>query len=463
MKLNSLTVQIIGWSAAVLVLFAVMDTFTSEVYQQDPTTMEGGKEMGTWSPTSENTGDYMEQKVIYGAETIVLGAGCFWGVEKAFENLNGVLQVTAGYAGGDNENPTYRNHPGHAEVVEVVYNPAVISTQMVIKFFWELHDPTNTNGQGNDRGPSYRSALYWTTEEQKQIAYDTRILYQMLLTDSGHSDIVTEMKSLEKFTVAEEYHQDYLVKNPNGYCPNHKTGVVFPAPETNSVAANVESEANEIDAVVRPLGGLEIIVVESTHYCPFCEQFKKDVSDDYRGSVPMRTVLESQLEGFEGVRGIFATPTIMFIKDGKVVETKKGYLSPEEFYPLLGEFIGGDAFEVGFEADTDRRFCREYDLFKDTPEGVFVDKFSGDPLFSTATRYDSGTGWLSFRTHVEDNVLYRNEHTGEFVTEIPTTRTYLEIVAKTSGSHLGHIFFNEDGAGQHRYCVNATVLEFVEA
>ena len=176
----------------------------------------------------------------------------------------------------------------------------------------------------------------------------------------------------------------------------------------------------------------------------------------------MRTVLESQLEGFEGVRGIFATPTIMFIKDGKVVETKKGYLSPEEFYPLLGEFIGGDAFEVGFEADTDRRFCREYDLFKDTPEGVFVDKFSGDELFSTATRYDSGTGWLSFRTHVEDNVLYRNEHTGEFVTEIPTTRTYLEIVAKTSGSHLGHIFFNEDGAGQHRYCVNATVLEFVE-
>ena len=114
-----------------------------------------------------------DQKVIYGAETIVLGAGCFWGVEKAFENLNGVLQVTAGYAGGDNENPTYRNHPGHAEVVEVVYNPAVISTEMVIKFFWELHDPTNTNGQGNDRGPSYRSALYWTTDEQKQIAFTT--------------------------------------------------------------------------------------------------------------------------------------------------------------------------------------------------------------------------------------------------------------------------------------------------
>ena len=164
----------------------------------DPTTMEGGKEMGTWSPTSVNTGDTMEQKVIYGAETIVFGAGCFWGVEKAFENLDGVLQVTSGYAGGDNENPTYRNHPGHAEVVEVVYNPAEISTRDVIKFFWELHDPTNTNGQGNDRGPSYRTALYWTTDAQKDIAFNTGVAYQMLLTDAGYGEIVTEMKPLRE-------------------------------------------------------------------------------------------------------------------------------------------------------------------------------------------------------------------------------------------------------------------------
>lgn len=170
-------------------------------------------------------------------QTIVFGAGCFWGVEKYFSQLEGVVKATSGYAGGNYDNPTYKKvlvqrtpDPGvinHTEVVEVRYDDTKISTEALIKAFWELHNPTQGDRQGNDVGNNYRSAIYYTTPKQEEIAHKTREIYQKLLHQAGFGDITTEIKPLKKFYPAEEYHQEYLFKNPGGYCPNHRTGVKF--------------------------------------------------------------------------------------------------------------------------------------------------------------------------------------------------------------------------------------------
>jgi peptide methionine sulfoxide reductase msrA/msrB len=169
-------------------------------------------------------------------QTIVFGAGCFWGVEKNFSNLNGVKDVKSGYAGGSYENPTYEmvldnrratHIVNHTEVVEIKYDSEKISTKELIKAFWELHDPTQGDRQGNDTGNNYRSALYYTNDEQKEIALQTKEEYQKLLSAKGYGKITTEIKRLDRFYPAEEYHQDYLEKNPYGYCPNHSTDVKF--------------------------------------------------------------------------------------------------------------------------------------------------------------------------------------------------------------------------------------------
>ena len=175
--------------------------------------------------------------VMANTQTIVFSAGCFWGVEKHFEHIDGVVSATSGYAGGSYENPnyekvlSYRNSTNgitnYAESVEVVYDESKISTEQLIKSFWELHDPTQVGGQGNDKGNNYRSALFYTNETQKSIALATKEVYQKLLSKAGYGAITTEIKPLTKFYPAEDYHQNYLQKNPFGYCPNHATGVKF--------------------------------------------------------------------------------------------------------------------------------------------------------------------------------------------------------------------------------------------
>lgn len=167
---------------------------------------------------------------------IVFAAGCFWGVEKYFEALPGVIDVKSGYVGGSYENPTYKtvlkyrydkNIENYTEGVLVKFDNTKIDAKTLIKNFWEIHDPTQENGQGNDIGNNYRSAIFYTNDYQKQVALDTKVKYQMLLQEHDYGKIVTEIKPLKKFWVAEDYHQDYLKNNPNGYCPNHATGVKF--------------------------------------------------------------------------------------------------------------------------------------------------------------------------------------------------------------------------------------------
>ena len=167
-----------------------------------------------------------------GKEMALFGMGCFWGAERLFWQLPGVTVTAVGYAGGSTPNPTYREvcsgRTGHAEVVLVVFDPKVISYETLLKKFWEEHDPTQGMRQGNDAGTQYRSAIYAFGDEQRRAAEASREAYQKVLTASGHERITTEIREAPEFFYAEDYHQQYLGKNPGGYCGLEGTGVSCP-------------------------------------------------------------------------------------------------------------------------------------------------------------------------------------------------------------------------------------------
>lgn len=167
-----------------------------------------------------------------GMQTAIFGLGCFWGAERIFWQTPGVYSTAAGYAGGYTPNPTYEEtctgRTGHAEVVLVVYDAEQVSFEQLLKRFWEGHDPTQGMRQGNDVGSQYRSAIYTTTPDQLEAALKSRDRYQAELLAAGYTPITTEIREAPAFYYAEDYHQQYLGKNPNGYCPNHSTGVSCP-------------------------------------------------------------------------------------------------------------------------------------------------------------------------------------------------------------------------------------------
>jgi peptide-methionine (S)-S-oxide reductase len=167
-----------------------------------------------------------------GTRTAIFGLGCFWGAEKDFWQTPGVISTAVGYAGGQTPNPNYREvcsgRTGHAEVVLVAYDPSQVSYEELLKVFWEHHDPTQGMRQGNDLGTQYRSAIFATDDDQLRTAVASRNMYQARLSAAGFGEITTEIASAPTFFYAEDYHQQYLAKNVNGYCPNHSTGVRFP-------------------------------------------------------------------------------------------------------------------------------------------------------------------------------------------------------------------------------------------
>ena len=164
-----------------------------------------------------------------GTKTAVFGLGCFWGAEKAFWRLPGVVSTAVGYDGGHTPNPTYQEacsgKTGHAEVVLIAYDPARIDYEQLLKTFWEEHDPTQGMRQGNDLGSQYRSIILTADTEQRASAEASKAMYQELLSAARYGEITTEIGDAGPFYYAEDYHQQYLDKNPRGYCPNHSTGV----------------------------------------------------------------------------------------------------------------------------------------------------------------------------------------------------------------------------------------------
>jgi peptide-methionine (S)-S-oxide reductase len=166
-----------------------------------------------------------------GLQQVEFGLGCFWGAERKFWQLPGVYSTAVGYSGGFTPNPTYEEVcsglTGHTEVVRVIYDPEKISFNDLLKAFWESHDPTQGMRQGNDMGTQYRSAIYVTSDEQRKQAEESKRAYQQRLTAAGHGTITTEIKDAPTFFYAEEYHQQYLAKNPNGYCGIGGCGVSY--------------------------------------------------------------------------------------------------------------------------------------------------------------------------------------------------------------------------------------------
>ena len=385
------------------------------------------------------------------SEKIILGSGCFWGAEKGYESLPGVIDAVSGYADGDGVQPTYReitklkhkfNPNNHAEVVEVTYNTNIISTADLLMHYFESHDPTQLNRQGNDVGTQYRSIILYSNEDQRLVIQEIGSAYQALLSDAGYGKLTTVIKPITKFYKAENYHQDYIKKNPNGYCPDHSTGVKFNNKKQLTMPDNTTLAK-----------GKTIVVIEPEGYCPYCEKFKAEVVKNYLGNIPLIFRLASQLEGLRIDSPTWATPTILFLEEGKEVFGHQGYMSPKEFYEALGYFKLGDseAYRVAFDKGTDAKFCKEYEIFKNTPDGIFLDKLSGAPLFDTRDRFTSSTGWLSFTQPIDGSVYTKPDNS------YGMRRT--EIRSATSDIHLGHVF--PDGPnGSSRYCINATVLDF---
>jgi peptide methionine sulfoxide reductase msrA/msrB len=247
--------KVMGYLLA-LVGLLLMVTLLSTMFRQPAAAMPVTVDLNKPMPASKQL------------ESIVLGAGCFWGVEKRYQALPGVVDAVSGYADGRGLSPTYeeitqrqhqQNPDNFAEVVLVTFNPAQISLQQILQFYFEQHDPTQLNRQGNDIGTQYRSTILFSHPKQQQVAEQVSAAYQQRLTAEGYGQITTKIKTLDKFHPAEEYHQDYLAKNPNGYCPDHATGVKFDAMKQ---AVKTSTDNSKL------LLGKQIVVIDAEDYCP---------------------------------------------------------------------------------------------------------------------------------------------------------------------------------------------------
>ena len=210
-----------------------MFLFGKSVVQVSPDEALPGRDERMAVPARhEVLGTPLEPPFPGGFEQAVVGMGCFWGAERVFWQAPGVHTTAVGYAGGYTPNPTYEEvcsgRTGHAEVVLVVFDPAALSYEEVLRLFWENHDPTQGMRQGNDVGTQYRSAVYWHGEAQRAAAEASQDVFQAELARAGYGEITTELAEAGRFYYAEDYHQQYLAKNPNGYCGLGGTGVACP-------------------------------------------------------------------------------------------------------------------------------------------------------------------------------------------------------------------------------------------
>ena len=321
----------------------------------------------------EGKSKMMKTNAITSENIATLAAGCFWCAESDFEKVPGVIKVVSGYAGGKGGNPTYESYAemGYIEAVQVYYDPQKITYEQLLNYFWHHIDPTDGGGQFSDRGPQYRSAIFYQDEEQRQIAEKSK----QALGKSGKlgKPIATDLIKLTKFYPAEDYHQNYHTKNPIRY--------------------NYYRHGSGRDKTVKKLWGNE-----------------------------------TGLESYVGDK---------FIKPDDATLRKK---------------LTKIQYEVTQKNGTEPPFKNEYDNNK--KEGIYVDIVSGEPLFSSLDKFDSGTGWPSFTKPLEPGNIIEKEDRGLF-----STRT--EVRSKHADSHIGHVFPDGPKPTGLRYCMNSAAMRFI--
>ena len=399
-------------------------------------------------------------------ESIVLGMGCFWGAEKRMAAIPGVLDVESGYANGEVATTydavlaqeralrmgksTLRNH---AEVVKVTFDPATVDLEKVLIQFWESHNPTQGDRQGNDVGTSYRSAVYTQGETQQAIALQTRATYQRALTAQGYGMITTEIAPLTTYGSAEEYHQDYLQKNPNGYCGLGGTGVKYPGDKAGVAASQPAAEkAPKLDG--KALNFARQLVVFEADDCLYCRKFKADVLDHWKSPVAIVSSLNTDAPtGWTLEKALFATPTIVLFEKGKEVSRYTGYNGETaRFWQWLGyQLLTPEQQKIAFKQGTERPFTGS-NLDEKRP-GTFVDPISGVALFRSDSKFESGTGWPSFFNPLKDAITLHED--------VTLGMKRVEVRSASSGIHLGHVFDDGPAPSYKRYCINGNVLKFV--
>ncbi len=399
-------------------------------------------------------------------DSIVLGMGCFWGAEKRMAAIPGVLDVESGYANGDIAG-TYEavlahekavragksSQRNHAEVVKVTFDPAKVDLEKVLIQFWESHNPTQGDRQGNDVGTNYRSAIYTHNDAQQALALKTRDAYQKALSAQKFGAITTEIAPLKKYYSAEEYHQNYLVKNPDGYCGLGGTGVKYPnangastpMPPAAAKAPRLEAKALNFER--------QLIVFEADD-CAYCRKFKADVLDHWKSPVAVvRTLNPEAPAGWSLEKALFATPTMVLFEKGKEVSRYTGYNGETaRFWKWLGFHLLTPAQQkIAFEQGTERPGTGS-NLDEKRP-GTFVDPISGVPLFRSDTKFESGTGWPSFFNPLPGAISLHED--------VSMGMKRVEVRSASSGIHLGHVFDDGPPPTGKRYCINGNVLKFV--
>jgi peptide methionine sulfoxide reductase msrA/msrB len=332
----------------------------------------------------------------------------------------------------------------------VTFDPARTTLETVLMKFWESHDPTQGDRQGNDIGSNYRSAVYTHSQAQLEVAEKTRATYQQALTKGGFGAITTEIAALKNYTSAEGYHQDYLKKNPNGYCGLGGTGVKYPG---SAGAAQTRGKAEpRLDGKALALDR-QLVVFEAED-CAFCKQFKAEVLDHWKSPVPVtRTLNPNPPSGWKLEKALFATPTIVLFERGREISRYTGYNGDRtRFWQWLGfRLLTPEQQKVAFEQGTERAFTGSH-LDEKRP-GTFVDPITGAALFRSDTKFESGTGWPSFFNPVE-GALTLHEDIGHGMRRV-------EVRSASSGIHLGHVFDDGPPPTGKRYCINGNVLKFV--